>query len=273
MQLTADVDTLVNYEGVKENFVGINGGKAMKTYLDMGNNYIYNLKKTVNNDQAANKGYVDTQTSAKADKTELADYLKKNGTVAMTGDFNVAGHKILNLRSPTSNSEPATKFYTDVYFPKTNGQTPMNGRLDMGGKKIVNIATPTADGNAATKKYVDDHTVSNYLKLDRTTPMKGILNMYSYKITNVYMDHTSETQATNKQYADNLMHHSQVQPSHVKDQFVYLMTNILEWTDEMDGGNSVIITKIDDLSTSKGNTHTYNHKVLYTTIIKSSQGG
>ena len=57
------------------------------------------------------------------------------------------------------------------------------------------------------------------------------------------------------------MHHSQVQPSHVKDQFAYLMSN------------SFIMTKIDDLSTSKGNTHTYNHKVIYTTIIKDSQGG
>lgn len=53
------------------------------------------------------------------------------------------------------------------------------------------------------------------------------------------MDHTSGTQATNKEYVGNLMHHSHVQPSHVKDQFTFLMSNILEWTDEMDGGNIV----------------------------------
>lgn len=58
----------------------------MKTYLDMGNNYIYNLKNPVNNDQGANKGYVDIQTATKADKTEIDDYLKKDGIVAFTND-------------------------------------------------------------------------------------------------------------------------------------------------------------------------------------------
>lgn len=51
------------------------------------------------------------------------------------------------------------------------------------------------------------------------------------------------------------------------------MSNILEWTDDMDGGNSFTMTKMAGLSPSKGNFHTYNHKVIYTTIIKNSQGG
>ena len=51
------------------------------------------------------------------------------------------------------------------------------------------------------------------------------------------------------------------------------MSNVLQWTDEMDGGNSYNMTKIADLSPSKGNFRTYNHKVIYTTIIKNSQGG
>ena len=46
-----------------------------------------------------------------------------------------------------------------------------------------------------------------------------------------------------------------------------------QWTDEIDGGNSFVITKIDNLPPSKGNFHDYNHKVLYTTIYKNSQGG
>ena len=66
---------------------------------------------------------------------------------------------------------------------------------------------------------------------------------------------------------------TQVQPSHYKDQFSYLMSSSNQWTDEIDGGNSFNITKIDNLPPSKGNFHDYNHKVLYTTIIKNSQGG
>ena len=51
------------------------------------------------------------------------------------------------------------------------------------------------------------------------------------------------------------------------------MSSSNQWTDEIDGGNSFNITKIDNLPHRKGNFHEYNHKVLYTTIIKNSQGG
>ena len=39
------------------------------------------------------------------------------------------------------------------------------------------------------------------------------------------------------------------------------------------GGNSLNTTKIVDLSSDKGNFHSYNHKVIYTPMIKNSQGG
>lgn len=58
-----------------------------------------------------------------------------------------------------------------------------------------------------------------------------------------------------------------------QDQFSYLMSNVLQWNDLIDGGNSFDMTKIADLSPSQGHFHTYNHKVIYTMIIKKSQGG
>ena len=51
------------------------------------------------------------------------------------------------------------------------------------------------------------------------------------------------------------------------------MSDANQWTDEIDSENSFNITKIGDLLPRKGNFHDYNHKVLYTTIIKNSQGG
>lgn len=54
-QLKANDESLVNFEEVKENFVGIHEAEAMKTYLDMGTNFIYNVKTPTNNDQAANQ--------------------------------------------------------------------------------------------------------------------------------------------------------------------------------------------------------------------------
>ena len=52
------------------------------------------------------------------------------------------------------------------------------------------------------------------------------------------------------------------------------MTNKLAWTDlEPNNTDSFDITKIDNLMPQDGNYHQYNHKVLYTTIIKDQQGG
>ena len=58
-----------------------------------------------------------------------------------------------------------------------------------------------------------------------------------------------------------------------KDEFAFLMSSPTQWTDEIDNRTSFIPKKIADLSTKKGNFHDYNHKVLYTTILKNFQGG
>ena len=144
----------------------------------------------------------------------------------------------------------------------------MGGNLNMKNKKITNLLPSVSDTDAATNKYVDDNSVnvSNYLKRDGTASTTGNLNMDSHRIANLYMDPTSKTDATNKEYVDNLMHHSQVQPSHIKDQFAFLITNAAQWTDEL--GNSFVIEKIAGLSPTQGNIHTYNHRVINTTIKK-----
>ena len=49
------------------------------------------------------------------------------------------------------------------------------------------------------------------------------------------------------------------------------MTNKLTRTDLQ--ADSFNITKIDNLMPQEGNYHQYNHKVLFTTIIKDQQGG
>ena len=66
--------------------------------------------------------------------------------------------------------------------------------------------------------------------------------------------------------------HTAVQPSHYKDEFAYLMSSAAQWTDEIDNGYSFFIRSIGNLSPSKGNFHDYNHKVLFTTIIKNWLG-
>ena len=68
-------------------------------------------------------------------------------------------------------------------------------------------------------------------------------------------------------------HTTQIQPSHYKDEFSYLMSDASQWTDEITTGVSFNMKKIANLSPNKGNFHNYNHKVIYMEIVKNSQGG
>ena len=63
-EMNASRNTLVCYEDVRDVFVSRKEPVFPKqTRLDMGNNYIYNVKTPVNNDQGANKSYVDTKVA------------------------------------------------------------------------------------------------------------------------------------------------------------------------------------------------------------------
>ena len=183
-------------------------------------------------------------------------------------------NRVINLPLPTSNNQPTTKAFTDNKYLHLDGSVTMNSNLNMNNRKVVHLLQPTDDTDAANKKYVDDNKVdvSNYLKVDGTNKMTGNLNMDNCEIENLN-NPTNGTDATNKKYVDSVVSHvySHAKPSHFKDQFSYLITNSLQWTDEIDAGNSFNITKIDNLPPTKGNFHTSNHKVLYLTIMKNLQ--
>lgn len=90
--------------------------------------------------------------------------------------------------------------------------------------------------------------------------------MVKNKIINLG-DPTDATDAIDKQYLEK----SHVKPSHYNNEFKYLMTNKLACTDLQ--ADSFDIPKMDNLMPQDVNYHQYNHKVLYTTIIKDQQGG
>ena len=176
----------------------------------------------------------------------------------------------------------------------TGSNLTSDGNYNMSNKKLTNMAKPADDKDGVNKKYVDD----NYLKLSAgTVTGHTILNnailisqyqaisrntghAFFIQITNLYVyhrfnmvknkiinlgDQTDATDAVNKQYLEK----SHVKPSHYNNEFKYLMTNRLAWTDlEAD---SFDITKIDNLMPQDGNYHQYNNKVLYTTVINGNQ--
>ena len=101
--------------------------------------------------------------------------------------------------------------------------------------------------------------------------VKANVNLGGNKIENLGVP-TQDNEAVNKGYVDNPVHHTPVQPSHYKDEFSYLMSSGAQWTDEIDSGFSFFINKIGELSPSEGNFHDYNHKVIFMTIAKNSEG-
>ena len=58
-----------------------------------------NVVAPTGDDDATTKKYVHDHVSSTVD---LTPYLKKDGSVALTGDLDIGGHKISNIARPTS---------------------------------------------------------------------------------------------------------------------------------------------------------------------------
>ena len=236
--------------------------------INMNNNKIENLPTPTVNGDAATKKYVDDN------KVDGSVFLKLDGSRLMSGNLNMDNNRIFHLPLPTGSKQPTTLGFASNKYLSLNGTAPILNNLNMDNNSIIHLRPPVSDTDAATKKNVDDASpdLSSYLKKDGTIPMTGDLNVGGHKITNLRTPASNDEPAT-KYYVDTPLHQSQVQPSLYKDHFSYLMSSSNQWTDEIDGGNSFNITKIGDLLPNKGNFHDYNHKVLYMTINKNSQGG
>lgn len=149
---------------------------------------IKGLENPTENDEAANKAYVDAQVSG-AGTTADGKYLALAGGT-MTGPIAMGGQKITGAADPTENQDVATKAYVDgeidnvggTYLPIAGGT--MTGPVEMGNNKITGLATPTENTDAATKVYVDEHSVGSgdYLQLSGGS-MTGEIDMSGNSIT------------------------------------------------------------------------------------------
>ena len=268
---TSDTDSATkkyvddNSGGGKTSLITVDSNIDMKSQ-----DSITKLKTPSDDDEAATKKYVDDS------KVDGSVFLKLDGTRPMTGNLNMNNKRILNIPAPTGNNQPTPLAYTNFAYLKVDGSNSMTNNLNMNNKKIINLITPTNNTDATPKKYVDDiisnQDFSSFFKKDGSITMTSDLNVGGHKIINLE-DPASDNDAANKKYIDDHLHQTQVQPSHYKDEFAYLMSSPSQWTDEIDNRNSFWPTKIADLSPSQGNFHDYNHKVLYLYIFKNFQGG
>ena len=257
------VDT--NSGGGKTSLLTVDSNIDMKSQFS-----ITKLKTPSNNDDAANKKYVDDS------KVDGSVFLKLDGTRSMTGNLDMNNKRIFNIPNPTGSKQPIPLAYGDLAYLHVDGSNMMTNHMNMNNKKIINLITPTNNTDATTKKYVDDSVsnqdFSSFFKKDGSRVMTSDLNIGGHKIINLE-DPTSDTDAASKKYVDGHLHQTQVQPSHYKDEFAFLMSSPTQWTDEIDNRTSFIPKKITYLPTLKGNFHEYNTRVLYVNILKNFQGG
>ena len=178
--------------------------------IDMKNQKISNLAEGTDNSDAITKHQLETGLAPKADKTELASYLKRDGTVSVTGNFDFGDNIITKVGNGSQSTDAVNKGYIDTALaakPNVNqvvlrdGSQDMTGNLNMSQKKIVNLADPTGRNDATGKGYVDQLFLDT-LRLDGSSKMTGNLDMSLNKIINCGQP-TGARDVTNKAYVDS----------------------------------------------------------------------
>ena len=151
----------------------------------------------VNNNQAANKGYVDNLASTK---------LSLTGGV-MTGDLILPYYNYPFSSQSNPNRAISYRLQKRLFVPR-NSSLPMNANLNMNNFTIKNLKDPLTSYDCTNKKYVDEQIANipvtetrSFLKIDGTRAMTGNLNMDSKKIMALKTP-TLSTDACTKGYTD-----------------------------------------------------------------------
>ena len=92
-------------------YLHVAGRNKMTNRLNMDNKKIINLNPPTANSDAANKKYVDDKFLI--DRVTMSNYLKKDGSIPLTGNLNLNSKKIINLSTPTLDTDATTKEYVD----------------------------------------------------------------------------------------------------------------------------------------------------------------
>ena len=181
-------------------------GGTMTGPINMGSQKITNIGNPTDNNDVANKIFVDTafQTLESEMGTTLAGYLQlKGGT--MSGVLSMGGHYIQNLEDPQVDDDAATKGYVDgqVEGLQSTVNSSLNNYLPLSGGTLTGALTlngnPSQGNHAANKAYVDSQISglsSVYVPLSGGT-LTGPLVLSG--------NPTQGNQAANKQYVDDTL--------------------------------------------------------------------
>ena len=139
-----------------------------KTFFDI------NVLKPDNDDQAANKKYVDDSVK-NIPSPDLSGYLEKDGSSPMTGNLDMGNKQITNLGANIQNTYDAVNlgFCDTKYLQKVS-----NSDLDMDQHRIKDMGPPVDNTDAVNKYYVDH----NFLHRLNPAAMGGDLDMRGHVI-------------------------------------------------------------------------------------------
>ena len=187
-QLETAINSKINTSPSLNNYVKKDSPEVAAD-LDMKGYAIKNLKVTPGGDASAtSRKYVDRKLGTKADRNDLNDYLKRDGSNQMQGNLQMNNNRITNLPHPQLSDEAATKDYVTIsmnhlpsLFLDRQGKSKMLGDLQMNVKRITGLTNPpNADDEATNKKYVDDNISKSNIK-----PSHSPKNVFQYLMNDV----------------------------------------------------------------------------------------
>ena len=239
------------------------------------------------NNQAANKSYADTKLSltggtmtgdlilphdsypvdgntnkAISYESQREIFLSRRENFPMQADINMNSNFIQNIATPTSSHQVTDKGYCDYNFLNRQKGGVLMGPLSMNRNDLTGIPdTPKFGYSAVNKNYVDGEISkipgtdsSPFLKIDGSRAMTGILNMNTHKISNV-VNPEFDTDVVNKQYLENKLIESHLQPSGPSNIFHFLMND----TSKFSSIREIIIGSFSDVEKVA---HRLNKKAL-----------
>ena len=278
-QLETAINSKINTSPSLNNYVKKDSPEVAAD-LDMKGYAIKNLKLTpTSNTSASSKRYVDQKAASKADKSDLNQYLKLDGSKQTSGNIQMNGKRVVGLTNvPAYNGEATNKRYVDTKlndkanksdlndYLKLDGTTLMQGDLNMNNKRIIKLPDPQLAGEPVTRKFL---TLTNslfyneFLDLNGNSKLRGNIQMNDNRISGLTNPPNADDEATNEKYVDENISKANIKPSHSpKNLFQYLMNDVNEWSSEY----NVKVESFSDLSESP---HSWDKKVFNITPIKS----
>ena len=195
-------------------------------------------------------------------ETQREIFLSRKESFPMQADINMNNNFIQDVATPTTSHQGVNKGYCDYNFLNRQKGGVLMGPLSMNRNDLIGIPdTPKYGYSAVNKNYVDGEIgkiasvdTTQLIKKDGSVPMAADLDMGTHKISNV-VNPKFDTDVVNKQYLENKLIESHLQPSGPSNIFHFLMND----TSKFSSIREIIIGSFSDVEKVA---HRLNKKAL-----------